>query len=538
MDGTAVLPGAGKGSDKGTGTGAGQGSDKGTGTGAGQGSDKGPEKGSGKERDKEAGTAPTRLPARMRALNGRWRRIRARGASRCRPRALSGRWWWTACALAALATAAFSTLGSHRVWGAVAAAGYAAAAWLSPGPTDRGPTDRGPSDCGPSDCGPSDCGPTDCGPSDRGPTDRGPTASRGRRAAAVAASGAALLPLLILLATGRAQLEVEVVARSASLLLATGSPYVPHPEALADFDPYLPGMAFFGIPEALFGAGPLTDPRVWTGAAFLAALAACGRGLPPLWTAACPLVALPLAVGGVDLPVVALMCLGLTLAGRGRAGGAGLVLGLAAALKWTAWPALPVCLVLLRTRSRRDGDQGSRPVLRCAVTGAVTVAVLVLPVVVRDPAAFLTHVVAFPLGLTDTVSTAASPLPGHLLATRTPDGRAAAVLLLAVSALLLAVSLVVRPPGTVAAAASRLALGLLLALSLMPASRFGYLVYPLVLAVLAAHRTPLRPEASVEGAPSGGTGTLPRKGPRCPARSSSPMTSRRARAASRPSSRR
>ncbi|MGF1339453.1 glycosyltransferase 87 family protein [Streptomyces flavovirens] len=455
MDGTAALPGAGKGSDK------------------------GPEKGSGEEKDKEAGTTPALIPARIRALNGRWRRIRAVGASRYRPRTLSGRWWWAACALAALATAALSTLGPHRVWGAVAAAGYAAAAWLSPSrPTDRGPADYGP-------------------------TDRGPTASRGRRAAAVAASGAALLPLLILLATGRAQLEVEVVARSASLLLATGSPYVPHPEALADFDPYLPGMAVFGIPEALFGAGPLTDPRVWTGAAFLAALAACGRGLPPLWTAACPLVALPLAVGGVDLPVVALMCLGLTLAGRGRAGGAGLVLGLAAALKWTAWPALPVCLVLLRTRSRRDGDQGSRPVLRCAVTGAVTVAVLVLPVVVRDPAAFLTHVVAFPLGLTDTVSTAASPLPGHLLATRAPGGRAAAVLLLAVSALLMAVSLVVRPPGTVAAAASRLALGLLLALSLMPASRFGYLVHPLVLAVLASHRTPLPPEASVEGAPSG-----------------------------------
>ncbi|MYT62800.1 MULTISPECIES: glycosyltransferase 87 family protein [unclassified Streptomyces] len=454
MDGTAALPGAGKGSDK------------------------GPEKGSGEEKDKEAGTTPAwipaRLPARIRALNGRWRRIRAVGASRYRPRTLSGRWWWAACALAALATAALSTLGPHRVWGAVAAAGYAAAAWLSPSR-----------------------------PTDRGPADYGPAASRGRRAAAVAASGAALLPLLILLAAGRAQLEVEVVARSASLLLATGSPYVPHPEALADFDPYLPGMAVFGIPEALFGAGPLTDPRVWTGAAFLAALAACGRGLPPLWTAACPLVALPLAVGGVDLPVVALMCLGLTLAGRGRAGGAGLVLGLAAALKWTAWPALPVCLVLLRTRSRRDGDQGSRPVLRCAVTGAVTVAVLVLPVVVRDPAAFLTHVVAFPLGLTDTVSTAASPLPGHLLATRAPGGRAAAVLLLAVSALLMAVSLVVRPPGTVAAAASRLALGLLLALSLMPASRFGYLVHPLVLAVLASHRTPLPPEASVEGATSG-----------------------------------
>ncbi|WP_326700116.1 glycosyltransferase 87 family protein [Streptomyces sp. NBC_01754] len=414
--------------------------------------------------------------------------------------AASGRWWWAACSLAALLTAALSTLGPHRVWGAVAAAGYAAAAWVSPG----------------------------AGGGD-------PARSRGRRSASVAAGGAALLPLVVLLVMGRAQLEVDVVARSAERMLSTGSPYAPHPSALADFDPYLPGMAVFGVPEALFGAGPPTDPRLWTGAAFLGALAACGRGLPSRWTSACPLVALPLAVGGVDLPVVGLMCLGLTLAGRGRAGGAGVVLGVAAALKWTAWPALPVCLVLLRTRGHRDTHRGRRPVARCAAAMAVTASALVLPFAARDPGAFFTHVVAFPLGLTDTVSPAASPLPGHLLATQVPGGRAAAVLLLAASALLMAGSLVVRPPGTESAAAWRLALGLLPALSFMPASRFGYLVYPLVLAVLAAHRTPLQPAPAVKRAPSGEPAPT-RKGPRCPARSSSPMTSRRARAVSRPSS--
>ncbi|MDG4866226.1 hypothetical protein P8605_49550, partial [Streptomyces sp. T-3] len=57
--------------------------------------------------------------------------------------------------------------------------------------------------------------------------------------------------------------------------------------------------------------------------------------------------------------------------------------------------------------------------------------------------------------------------------------------------LLLAVSLVVRPPGTARAAAARLALGLGLAMALMPATRFGYLVYPLVLGVLA-YGTPHR----------------------------------------------
>ena len=64
--------------------------------------------------------------------------------------------------------------------------------------------------------------------------------------------------------------------------------------------------------------------------------------------AASPLVALPLAVGGVDLPLIGLCCFGLALAAKGRPVGAGLALAFACTLKWTVWPALPVALVLLR----------------------------------------------------------------------------------------------------------------------------------------------------------------------------------------------
>lgn len=60
--------------------------------------------------------------------------------------------------------------------------------------------------------------------------------------------------------------------------------------------------------------------------------------------------------------------------------------------------------------------------------------------------------------------------------------------LLSAAALLIALSLAVRPPGTVRDAAGRLALGLAVATALMPATRFGYLVCPLVLGVLA-HRS-------------------------------------------------
>ncbi|MFJ6611859.1 hypothetical protein ACIQPT_16460 [Streptomyces sp. NPDC091289] len=427
------------------------------------------------------------------------------GRYRDRPALPGDAVWWACCAAAALALGALSSLGPHRVWGVAAALGYTAAAVLAA--LGRSP----------------------------------------RTAGAVAATGAVLLPLLLLLAVDRAQLEVDVVARSAGLLLSEGTPYAERPAAPKDFNPYLPGMAAFGIPEAVAGPGPLTDPRLWMGAAFLGTLAlalpAKSRRELPRWLAACPLVALPLAVGGVDLPVAGLMCLGLARAGQGRAGAAGLALGLAAALKWTAWPAVPVALALLATASGGDGRDGKRAAfgcdggegkravsvrdghrpwsrvafggdghrgsraafrgggrrgdggaLRCALVTLLTAAALVLPAALRDPAAFRTHVVDFPLGLTDAVSSAASPLPGHLLATQVPGGRTLALLLLGVSALLLAGSLLVRPPATTAAAAARLALGLLLAIAFMPATRFGYLVHPLVLAVCAlAWHAPVHP---------------------------------------------
>lgn len=360
--------------------------------------------------------------------------------------------WWAFCAATALTLGAFSSLMPHRVWGAAAALGYTAAAVLAA----RG---RSP-----------------------------------RTAGTVAVTGAVLLPLLVLLVVDRAQLEVDVVARSAGLLLSEGTPYLERPAVREDFNPYLPGMAAFGIPEAVAGPGPLTDPRLWMGAGFLGAFAlalpAGARREAPRWLAACPLVALPLAVGGVDLPVAGLMCLGLARAGHGRAGRAGLVLGLAAALKWTAWPAVPVALALLATAGGGGGRRGSRAALRCGLVALLTAAAIVLPAALRDPGAFRTHVVDFPLGLTGAVSSAASPLPGHLLATQFPGGRTLALLLLGVSALLLAVSLLVRPPATASAAAARLALGLLLAIAFMPATRFGYLVHPLVLAAWALARQP------------------------------------------------
>src|SRR5438105_1946302 len=58
-----------------------------------------------------------------------------------------------------------------------------------------------------------------------------------------ALTGAVALPLLYLVLTGRAQSEVGVIERSGLLLISQGTPYLPHPQNVAEYTPYLPGMA-------------------------------------------------------------------------------------------------------------------------------------------------------------------------------------------------------------------------------------------------------------------------------------------------------
>jgi hypothetical protein len=246
-------------------------------------------------------------------------------------------------------------------------------------------------------------------------------------------------------------------------------------------------MALFGLPSALFGGfpggGTFASPRLWFAACFLATMVAAarvagaGRRTRSAMTlmVACPAVALPLVIGGVDPPVVGLMCLGLAYAGRGNGGRAGVALGLAAALKWTAWPALPVVFVLLTVCRHR------RAVLRCAVSVTAVLALACAPVLLTDPRAAVQHVVLYPLGLANVPSSAASPLPGHLLATHLPHGTAVALTAVAIGAVLMGVSLLVRPPRSASAAADRIALGLALAITLAPATRSGYVIYPLLL---------------------------------------------------------
>jgi hypothetical protein len=155
---------------------------------------------------------------------------------------------------------------------------------------------------------------------------------------------------------------------------------------------------------------------------------------------------------------------------------AGLVLGLAAAMKATAWPALAVALALV---AARDGKRAAGWLALATI--AVPVAVDG-PVLITQPAAVVSNTILFPLGLTKIKSPAASFLPGHLIAEAWGPGHLVAIGLVLLAGLGVAASLVLWPPRDERAAGWRLVTGLVLMFAFAPASRFGYVVYPLGLA--------------------------------------------------------
>ena len=420
----------------------------------------------------------------------RWRARLARPVSLTRRRAAAlsaavERDWAAAllasCALFACAVAGISGYAPQRLWGTLAAGTYALAALV---------------------------------------------ALAGRRrglplALAISVGGAVLVPLVWMATARTGQPEVGVVIRSAGMFLHRGTPYqgahaIEATHNAYNYDPYLPALAIFGLPRAWLGQGLLTDPRVWFGAVFALAfgwtLKLSEVRRPWLWTAAViasPVIAYPLTTGGDDLPVLALLCLGLallrpaagsgTVAGQGGAWEAGsgsrgdeswpragmttrrivlggLVLGLAAAMKATAWPAIAVALALVAAR-------GGWRAAGWLVLAALSVPLAVDgPVLVSQPGPVATNTILFPLGLTKIKTPAASALPGHLIAQLGTWGHWAAIALILAGGLAVAAWLVLRPPQDERAAGWRLVTGLVVMFTFAPATRFGYIVYPLGLA--------------------------------------------------------
>jgi len=318
--------------------------------------------------------------------------------------------------------------------------------------------------------------------------------SRGRQAALAASLAGALAAPVVWLATqAPATPDVTVVTRSAALLLHHGSPYLApaqlaHGGVLA-YNPYLPVMAVLGLPRALGLPGLAGDPRPWLAAVTFLLLAAAFRAAAqpgPLrraaFATASPLIAFPIALGITDPPVLALTCLALALLASPawpvarRAWLGAFVVGVASAMKYTAWPALAV---LTATIVARDGARAAARFAAIAAATTLTLLVALAPASLTAPAALIQNTIMFPLGLTAARTPAQSPLPGHLLATVGPAGHDAAIVLLIIAGVAIAVSLAIRPPADITAAARRLALGLALMFALSPATRFGYFAYPL-----------------------------------------------------------
>jgi Glycosyltransferase family 87 len=340
----------------------------------------------------------------------------------------------------------------------------------------------------------------------------------------VSLAGALAAPLTWLATRVAPTPEVQVLSRSALLLLQHGTPYLPQAQLTGwlSYNPYLPVMALFGLPKALGATGLIADPRVWLTVVSVALLwlaftvAAPHRRcedcresvrLSTVFIAASPVIAFPLAVGITDPPVIALMFL--TLALIARPSGlmrAAVALGVACAMKATAWPAVPVLGAML---SVRDAARTAWRFVGATTVVAVVLSAVIAPAAVTRPSAFLANTVLFPLGLTKYKTPAASPLPGHLLAMTGMAGHWAAVALVVAAGLAFAVSLIVRPPADTRAAVWRLALGLAVVFTLAPATRWGYFVYPIGLALwLLLTRPPAAVLVPATGIPAQADGEL------------------------------
>jgi Glycosyltransferase family 87 len=312
---------------------------------------------------------------------------------------------------------------------------------------------------------------------------------------------AVLAPLLWLSVTYPLEDGMAVIDRSAGLLLHHGTPYLSAAQVTSwlSYNPYLPVMTLFGLPYAAGLGGLAGNSGVWIAVGTVAVLAAafwiavphrgcgtCRRDavLAAAVAVASPVIGLNLAVITTDPPVLALILLALALAGRTApagtgATGAGIAIGVACDLKSTAWLAVPVLAAMFAARD------GARAAWRFAAAAVVTAAVLIAALAPaaltswRGADALVQNSVLFPLGLTRDKTPAESLLPGHLLTALGPAGHVVSVGLLFAAGLGIAISLVVRPPRDVPAAAWRLAIGLALMFLLGPDVRFGYFIYPL-----------------------------------------------------------
>lgn len=312
----------------------------------------------------------------------------------------------------------------------------------------------------------------------------------------------------------QAQPEVPVIERAGDRFAAFRDPYLSHPKTVGvspsndcksvndtSYFPYLPGMVVFGLANAAKLPKELNDARLslalFTLIVVFVSLLLVPASSRRKWRAlqflvVLPTGALPMVTGGDDLPVLALLLLGLVLVQRRQPVLAGVAMGVAGVLKWTAWP-----LILLTVLCVRDEDDRPAVIRYCLATLAVVLPVLGAGAAL-GPHAFVENVLMFPLGLTKVHSPAASPLPGQVLVQLLPaHKRVITAALVGFAFVVVIVVLIRRPPRTAYAAALFSGWALAFATVVAPATRFGYFIYPanmFVWAYLLHERWPLARE--------------------------------------------
>ncbi|HLX87625.1 MAG TPA: glycosyltransferase 87 family protein [Acidimicrobiales bacterium] len=416
---------------------------------------------------------------------------------------------YSACALFAICTAQTSSITLYQQWGRLATGPYLLGALLSALLARRARRDARVADAG-ALAGPDQAAEL----SSAAPTAPGEPSNVGGSwhwttprmvIFLLVLCGATLMPLSLEVlwrtdagGTAHVQPEVTVVETAGGRLVHGQDQYVlvdgsrTHPSAPAGqpaydvYNPYLPLMSAFGIPRSTRAPARLTDARVAfsliTILVVIGALALCRGPTGPRVVAlqsmtVLPTAALPLATGGDDLPVAALLLFALVLMQRRRPLASGVALGLAASMKITAWPLAAIAFLGARDR---DGVRNRRARLWLLGGMAGVMLPAILPTALSNVPAFLDNVVRFPLGLAGIQSPAATPLLGHVVVTAFPSlHRAFPLAVAAAGGAVLLWVLVRRTPRTPAALARVLAWAMTVAILLAPATRIGYFLYPI-----------------------------------------------------------
>ena len=297
-------------------------------------------------------------------------------------------------------------------------------------------------------------------------------------------------------AMGFAQPEVSVIERSAIYVSEGRDPYrsfehnghlvgmVSGLPAYESFFPYFPLMSVFGLPsaETHLGSG-LTDARIvmtlmtllTSSAALLLLKASRDKKIRVAQVLlALPTGALFLSTGGDDMPILALLLLAVALLERRSSNAAGVSLGIAAAMKLTAWPLAAGALLVAKTKN------GSSAWFKVAWWVTAIVFVTVTPFALKAPWAFFSNVFAFPLGLAGVASPAASALPGHILTTWwAPFGHILAPLTLLVGGYFVTRYAQAHWPLSLSRLLRILSVAFTVMICVASATRVGYIIYPI-----------------------------------------------------------